>query len=154
MTLTLLKKFITWENRITASIIDFTFMTIHLIYKLKHCTTKSDLSQSSNHISISIRIFCEIESNSSRIFRRTWKSIDLKKIKKVEKNASTLSRSSSTREIDDTCVKFKNFCSRWWRRSYFKRFSIDTLNSSESKNVMMQSKTFVDSDVVDHSLKI
>ncbi len=101
LTLTLLKKFITWENRIAASIIDLTFMTTHLIDRLKHCTTRSDLNQSSNHVSISIRIFCEIESNSSRISRRAWKSIDLKKIKKAEKNASTLSRSSSIREIDE-----------------------------------------------------
>jgi hypothetical protein len=44
LTLTLFKKFITWENRITANIIDFTFMTIHLIDKLKLCTMKSDLN--------------------------------------------------------------------------------------------------------------
>jgi hypothetical protein len=44
LTLTLFKKFITWKNRITANIIDFTFMTIYLIDKLKHCTIKSDLS--------------------------------------------------------------------------------------------------------------
>jgi hypothetical protein len=85
LTLTLFKKFITWKNRVTASIIDFTFMTIHLMNKLKHCTTRSDLNQSLNHISISTRILCEIESNSFRISRRAWTSIDLKKIKKAEK---------------------------------------------------------------------
>jgi hypothetical protein len=109
LTLTLFKKFITWENRIAASIIDFTFMTTHLIDRLKYYTTRSDLNQSSNHVSISIRILCEIESNSSRIFRRTWKSIDLKKIKKAEKNASTLSRSSSIREIDEYVCEVQKF---------------------------------------------
>jgi hypothetical protein len=44
LTLTLFKKFITWKNRIAASIIDFTFMTIHLIDRLKHCTTRFDLN--------------------------------------------------------------------------------------------------------------
>jgi hypothetical protein len=154
LTLTLFKKLITWKNRITTSIIDFTFITIYLIDGLKHCTTRFNLSQSSNHMTISIRIFCEIESNLSRISRRTWKSIDLKKIKKAEKNASILSRSSSTRESMNTYVKFKNFCNRWWKRFYFKRYSIDTSNSSKSKNVMMQSEIFVDLNVVDHSLKI
>ncbi len=117
--LTLFKKFITWENRITTSIIDFTFMTIHLIDKLKHCTTRSDLSQSSNHISISIRIFCEIESNSSRISRRAWKSIDLKKIKKTEKNASTSSRSSSTREIDEYVCEVQKFLQSMMKKIVF-----------------------------------
>jgi hypothetical protein len=45
LTLTLFKKLITWESRITTSIIDFTFMTTHLIDKLKHCTTRFDLNQ-------------------------------------------------------------------------------------------------------------
>jgi hypothetical protein len=109
LTLILFKKFITWKNRITTNIIDFAFMTIYLIDRLKHCTTRFDLSQSLNHISISIHIFCEIESNSFRISRRTWKSIDLKKIKKTKKNASTLSRSSSIREINKYVCKIQKF---------------------------------------------
>ncbi len=109
LTLTLFKKFITWKNRIAASIIDLTFMTTYLIDRLEHCQTRSDLSQSSNHISISIRILCEIESNSFRIFRKAWKSIDLKKIKEAEKNASTLSRSSSIREIDEYVCEVQKF---------------------------------------------
>ncbi len=80
-----------------------------MIDKLKHCTTRFDLNQSLNHISISICIFCEIESNSSRISRKTWKSIDLKKIKKTEKNASILSRSSSIREIDEYVCEIQKF---------------------------------------------
>jgi hypothetical protein len=119
LTLTLLKKFITWENRITASIIDLTFMTTHLIDRLKHCTTKFDLSQSSNHISISTRILCEIESNSSRIFRRAWKSIDLKKIKEAEKNASILSRSLSTREIDEYVCEVQTFLQSMTKKIVF-----------------------------------
>jgi hypothetical protein len=111
LTLTLFKKFITWKNRIIISIINFTFMTTHLIDRLKHCTTRFDYNQSSNHISISTRIFCEIESNSSRISRKTWKSIDLKKIKEVEKNASILLRLHRFAKSMSICVKFKNFCS-------------------------------------------
>ncbi len=119
LTLTLFKKFITWKNRIAASIIDLTFMTTHLIDKLEHCTTRSDLNQSSNHISISIRILCEIESNSSRISRRAWKSIDLKKIKEAEKNASTLSRSSSTREIDEYVCEVQKFLQSMMKKIVF-----------------------------------
>jgi hypothetical protein len=70
--LTLFKEFITWKNRITINILDFMFMTFHLIDKLKHCTMRFNLNQSSNHISISICIFYEIESNSFRTSRRTW----------------------------------------------------------------------------------
>jgi hypothetical protein len=119
LTLTLFKKFITWKNRIIANIIDFTFMTIHLIDILKHCITRFDLNQLSNHISISIRILCEIESNSFRISRRTWKSIDLKKIKKAEKNASTLSRSSSTREIDEYVCEIQKFLQSMMKKIVF-----------------------------------
>jgi hypothetical protein len=119
LTLTLFKKFITWKIRITANIIDFTFMTIYLIDKLKHCTTRFDLNQSSNHISISIRILCEIESHSSRIFRRAWKSIDLKKIKEIEKNASIVSRSSSIREIDKYVCEIQKFLQSMTKKIVF-----------------------------------
>jgi hypothetical protein len=119
LTLTLFKKFITWKNRITTSIIDFTFMMIYLIDRLKHYTTRFDLNQSSNHISISTRIFCEIESNLFRIFRKAWKSIDLKKIKEAEKSASILSRLSSTHEIDEYVCEVQKFLQSMMKKIVF-----------------------------------
>jgi hypothetical protein len=94
-------------------------MTSHLIDRLKHCTTRFDLNQSSNHMSISTCILCEIESNSSWISRRTWKLIDLKKIKEAEKNASTLSRSSTTREIDEYVCEIQKFWQSMMKKIVF-----------------------------------
>jgi hypothetical protein len=119
LTLTLFREIITWENRITTSTIDFTFMTFYLIERLKHCVTRLDLDQSSNHISISTRIFCDIESNSSWTFQRAWKMIDLKKIKEVEKNASFLSRSSSIREIDEYVREIQKFLQLMMKKIVF-----------------------------------
>jgi hypothetical protein len=81
--------------------------------------------------------------------RSIWKKS--KKLRKTRRFCHVYHRFAKSMSA---CVKFRNFCNRWWRRSYFKRYSIDTLNSFESKNVMMQSKTFVDSNIVDHSFKI
>jgi hypothetical protein len=68
---------------------------------------------------IFIRIYCEIESNSFRVSRRTWKSLDLKKIKEVEKNASILSRSSSIREIDKYVYEIQKFLSLIMKKIVF-----------------------------------
>jgi hypothetical protein len=65
--------------------------------------TRFDLDQSSNHIFISTKIFCDTKSNLSRIARKAWKLIDLNKIKKAMKHAFTLQSSITIREID-ICV--------------------------------------------------
>jgi hypothetical protein len=84
-------------------------MTLHLIDKLEHCMTKSNLSQSSNHILIFTRILYDIESNLSQVRRRVWKLIDLKKVKKIAKNFLTLLKSISTFEIDEYVEKMQKF---------------------------------------------
>jgi hypothetical protein len=109
LTLTLSKKSITWENSKVANIIDLTFMTSHLIDRLEHCMTRLNLSQSLNHILIFTRILCDIESNLSRVRRRIWKLINLEKIKKIAKNALTLSKSISILEIDEYVEKMQKF---------------------------------------------
>jgi hypothetical protein len=78
-------------------------MTIYLTKKLKHCTTRFDFDQSSNHLLISTKILCDTKSNFSRITRRTWKFIDLNKITKAMKHALRLQSSITIREID-ICV--------------------------------------------------
>jgi hypothetical protein len=104
LTLILSKDSITWKTRSSISIINLTFMTTHLAKRLKHCMTRFNLDQSSNHILISTKIFCDTKSNLSRIARRAWKLINLNKIKKTMKHAFTLQSSITAREID-FCVK-------------------------------------------------
>jgi hypothetical protein len=65
--------------------------------------TRFNFDQSSNHIFISTKILCDTKSNLSRIARKTWKFIDLNKIKKAMKHALTLQSSITVREID-ICV--------------------------------------------------
>ncbi len=154
LTLTLFKKFITWKNRITTNIIDFTFITIHLIDKLKHCTTKIDLNQSSNHISISTRIFCEIESNSFRIFRRMYKSIEFEKNQKSWKNALILSRSSSIREIDEYVCEIQKFLQSMMKKIVFWIIFNRYVKSFWIKECDDVVKTFVDLNVVNHSVRM
>ncbi len=84
-------------------------MTIHLAKRLKHCITRSDFDQSSNHIFISIKILCDMKSNSSRIARKVWKLIDLNKIKKTMKHALTLQSSITIREIDFCVNEIQKF---------------------------------------------
>jgi hypothetical protein len=103
LTLILSRNSITWKVRNSISIINFTFMTIHLMKKLKNCMTRFDFDQSSNHIFISTKILCDTKSNSSRIARRAWKLIDLNKIKKTMNHALILQFSITIREID-ICV--------------------------------------------------
>jgi hypothetical protein len=102
LTLILSKDSITWKARSSINIINLTFMSTHLAKKLEHCMTRFDFDQSSNHILISTKILCDTKSNFSRIARRTWKLIDLNKIKKTMKHALTLQFSITAREI--------NFC--------------------------------------------
>jgi hypothetical protein len=109
LTVILSKNSITWKARYSINIINLTFMTIHLTKKLKHCMTRFDLDQSSNHILISIKIFCDTKSNLSRIARRAWKLIDLNKIKKTMKHALTLQFSITIREIDICVNKIQKF---------------------------------------------
>jgi hypothetical protein len=101
--LTLSKDSLTWKTRNSINMINFTFMTIDLTKRLKHCMTHFDVRQSSNHIFISTKILCDTKSNFSRIARRTWKLIDLNKIKKTMKHALMLQSSITIREID-ICV--------------------------------------------------
>jgi hypothetical protein len=101
--LILSKDSITWKIRNSINIIDFTFMTIHLMRRLKHYMTHFDFNQSSNHILISTKDFCDTKSNFSRIACRTWKFINLNKIKKTIKHAFILQFSITIREID-ICV--------------------------------------------------
>jgi hypothetical protein len=107
--LTLSKEIITWKVRNSINIINLIFMTNHLTNRLKHCMTRFDLDQSSNHILISTRIFCDTKSNLFRAFRKAWKLIDMNKVNETMKNASTLQVSISVLEISVYVIKIQNF---------------------------------------------
>jgi hypothetical protein len=81
--------------------------------------TKSNLSQSSNHILIFTRILCDIESNLSRARRQIWKLIDLEKVKEIAKNAFTLLKSISILEIDKYVEKMKFFLQKMMNEIVF-----------------------------------
>jgi hypothetical protein len=109
LTLILSKESITWKVRNSINIINFTFLTIYLTKRLKHCMTRFDFDQSSNHIFISTKILCDTMLNFLRIAHRTWKFIDLNKIKKAMKHAFTLQFLITIREIDFCVNEIQKF---------------------------------------------
>jgi hypothetical protein len=76
--LTLSSSTITWKTRNSCNIINLIFMFEKLQKKLIHCMIKSKFNQSSNHISISIKIMLEMNLKIKQQ-RRTWKKIDVEK---------------------------------------------------------------------------
>jgi hypothetical protein len=77
--LTLSSNTITWKTRNSCSIINLIFMFEKLQKKLIHCVIKSKLNQSSDHISISIKIMLKMNLKIERQ-RRAWKKIDVEKL--------------------------------------------------------------------------
>jgi hypothetical protein len=72
---------ITWKTRSLINIINLTFMTIYLAKRLKHCMTRFNLDQSSNHIFISTKILCdEVEflANHTQSMKTHWIEQDQK----------------------------------------------------------------------------
>ncbi len=76
---TLSSSTITWKTCNSCSIINLIFMFEKLQKKLIHCMIRSKLNQSSNYISISIKIMLEMNLKIERQ-RRTWKKIDVEKL--------------------------------------------------------------------------
>jgi hypothetical protein len=76
---TLSSNTITWKTRNSCSIINLIFMFEKLQKKLIHCMIKSKFNQSSNHISILIKIMLEMNLKIERQ-RKTWKKIDVEKL--------------------------------------------------------------------------
>jgi hypothetical protein len=70
---------ITWKTRNSCNIINLIFMFEELQKRLIHCMIKSKLNQSSDHISISIKIMLEMNLKIERQ-RRAWKKIDVEKL--------------------------------------------------------------------------
>jgi hypothetical protein len=68
-----------WETRHSQNTIDLIFMTKKLQEEFIHCMTRSKMNQSSNHISIFIKLMIIVKKNDSR-HRRAWKSMSTNKI--------------------------------------------------------------------------
>jgi hypothetical protein len=77
--LTLSSSTITWKTRNSCNIINLIFMFEELQKRLIHCMIRSNFNQSSNHISISIKIMLEMNLKIERQ-RKTWKKIDVEKL--------------------------------------------------------------------------
>jgi hypothetical protein len=85
---TLLIDIIIWEARNMQSTINLIFMIELLANRVIHCNIRLNLNQSSNHISILISLILNSETNI--IFsRRTWKSMNWKRIKQKKLHASS-----------------------------------------------------------------
>jgi hypothetical protein len=110
LSLILLRDIVTWKTRNIFNIIDLTFAFNYLADRIKHCMIKSNMNQSSNHISIFTRILLEIDSNLVRfVKRRAWKLLDINKLRKIEKEIFFLRQSRSAAEVDVYIEKIQSF---------------------------------------------
>ena len=73
--LTLSRDTITWKTRRFCSTIDLVFMTESLVSRVEHCKARTNISQFSNHISISTKLCLICERNTSSK-KRAWKLIE------------------------------------------------------------------------------
>jgi hypothetical protein len=110
LSLILFREIITWKIKNIFNIIDLMFASSYITNRIKHCMFKSNISQSSNHISIFTRIFNETNFNFVRSFkRRVWKLLDMNKLKKIEKNVSHFKNLNNENKIDAYVKDIQNF---------------------------------------------
>ena len=109
--LTLSRDIITWKTRRFCSTIDLTFMSDSLMLDVKHCMIKSNMSQFSNHISVStkLQLICERILFSRK---RAWKLIDMKKIRNEKWRASISSSLNIVKKIDAYTKKIQTFLNK------------------------------------------
>ena len=55
-----------------------------LINKIEHCKARSKINQPFNYISMSTKLLLKIVT-TLKTFRKVWKSINVKKLKKMKK---------------------------------------------------------------------
>jgi hypothetical protein len=125
MQLTLSMSTIIWETRHLRSTIDLMFMINWLVNNVISCETRSDLNQSSNHISILITFTFEINSVSIKQ-KRIWKRVDVEKLRSnlrlfiVSSSLNTVEQmkifanliQSSIHEAIDAAVSWAKFVSK------------------------------------------
>ena len=101
MKLTFFQETITWKAKNSQSTIDLIFMFNELINKIEHCKARSEINQSFDHISIFTKILLNIVTTSI-VFRKLWKSINAKKVKKIKKWIWSIKKSKTKEQINES----------------------------------------------------
>jgi hypothetical protein len=104
--LTLSSNTITWKTRNSCSIINLIFMFEELQKRLVHCMIKSKFNQSSNHISISIKIMLEMNLKIERQ-RRAWKKIDIEKLINVWRDLVASTSLSNRQHVEKYAIRIR-----------------------------------------------
>lgn len=106
--LTLPPSTITWEACQSYSIIDLIFLSAELIPKLEYCKTISELEQSLDHISMSTKLLLQCKATMIQPCR-AWKMMDMKKLKKVLKQAPVPQALQTIANINTEIEKIQSF---------------------------------------------
>ena len=77
-----------------------------LINKIEHCKAKLEINQLFDHISIFTKILLNIVTTSI-VFRKLWKSINVKKIKEMKKWVSSIKNSKTKEQINKNLKKLQ-----------------------------------------------
>lgn len=85
LSLTLPRGTIIWEARSSYSTIDLIFMTSGLVDCFKHCKSREDIGQSSDHIPVSTCLYLSSETLPP-IKRRAFKLLNIDKLQEIEQN--------------------------------------------------------------------
>ena len=79
-----------------------------MINKIEHFKAKSKINQSFDHISIFTKILLNIVTTSI-VFRKLWKSINVKKVKKMKKWISSIKNSKTKEQINESIKKLQKY---------------------------------------------
>jgi hypothetical protein len=117
---------ITWKTRNLCSIIDLIFMFEELQEKLIHCMIKSKFNQSSNHISISIKIMLEMNLKIERQ-RKTWKKIDVEKFINFWRDSVAFASLNRHQHVEKYAIRIRqNIKNAMNITMFWNRFFIET----------------------------
>ena len=108
MNLTLPAGTVTWQKPNSFSTIDLTFMIQFLQDRLIHCMDRPEMNQTSDHIPISTKLFLGVESVPT-VMRRAWKSIDMEKLKLLERNALDARFPETMGQADEYVEEIRKF---------------------------------------------
>lgn len=108
MELTLPPGTITWEARQSSSTIDLVFLSAGLVSKLKHCMTRPEMGQSSDHIPVSTKLLLQCEATVVPR-RRAWKIIDMEKLKELLKSVPISTQPQTIADIDLAVENIQRF---------------------------------------------
>ncbi len=104
--LALSSRTVIWETRHSQSTIDLVFMTKKLQEEFIHCMTRSNMNQSSDHISIFIKLMIVVERNESRR-RRAWKSMSVDKLVSSWREFVASQSFNCSAQIEDYALKIQ-----------------------------------------------